>query len=198
MTEDDIRAVFFKNYAGGDLNEELIICLVEIDWTIVKKLTQGQERFRPDDIINTVLQARSRMCLFEGIEQSAERIIPDLYFDYFDFVLDAVAKVASFLIDNYETLDSWFRTQVPVESLESTRKFVTEKIDEKRYYGNRSFLPREVLFYSLFLNGTLAAIFGKETVNEIIREHNEALPVLKMCGDEALALNNLDPNKTAN
>src|SRR3989344_1107396 len=193
MTEKEVREIFFKNFLGGDLNEELIACEYEIYQKVVGKLADKQNRF--EDILVMIDRSQCLAILFGSLNNGSVYFVPITYFVYLDELRETTARISDYLLINYDATSSWFKERFDRENLVDIGEAISLKIDSEKVDGNKSFTSIEIQMYLEICNIALIAIFGEDTVRKLIDELNKCLAVLRLCQREAQKLNELDTSK---
>lgn len=195
MTEKEVRTIFFKNFSGDDMNEELISCRYEIFDSVVRELVD--EENRPEKILGTINRAQCLAILFANADSEVIYLVPINYFAYIDELRDKIVKISAYLLVNYDSTDDpWFKEKFTRENLLEIGYELSLKIRlEKKSNNIRSFNSMEIQAYLEFLNVALVFIFGEDMFKKIIKELNHCMAVLRLCQYEAQKLEELDPSK---
>lgn len=189
MTEETVRAVFFKNYSGGDLNETLMSTIEQISMMIIMKRVERSESL--PEIVRTITKGKSLISLFGGMIVGTNFDVPANYLTYFDQIHKAIVDVIRYTRDNLETLDPWFRERFKEEQLGSIMANITLLIEKKAQSPDnvRTFNPDELRLYDELFSMGLISIIGPENFLKYAEEYNKCAAVLRQCQKEYQVLN---------
>ena len=188
MTESDVRALFFKNYSGKDLNEDLIVTIQEVSMIIIRKSVEHPESL--PDIVEKIMTAKNRLGLFAGMMKGVNPTVPMRYLDYFDEIRKTMVDVVRYTRDNLDHMDAWFKDRFHKDQLEMISRELEASIERaaQRPANIRAFYSGEIILYDEFFSAALIGILGKELFVEFAKEYNESLAVLRQCQRETEVL----------
>ncbi|MEK7603978.1 MAG: hypothetical protein AAB461_02560 [Patescibacteria group bacterium] len=194
MTEEAVRTIFFKNFLGGNLNEELLSCKYEIFQSVIQELTCEQDR--PEEILGMINRAHCLAIIFASIDRETIYLVPIDYLEYIDELREKLVKISDYLHTNYDSTDPLFKEKFTQKNIIEIEYEIYSKIQSEKMDNNiRSFNSMEIQAYLEFLNIALVAIFGEDMFRKIIKELNKCMAVLRLCQYEAKKLEQLDPSK---
>lgn len=185
MTEKDVRAVFFKNFSGHDLNEDLMLTAQEISMMTIREGTEHPESL--PDIVEKIVIAKNRLGLFLGMTSGVNPTVPMKYLDYFDEIRKTMIDAVRYTRDNLEHMDLWFRERFKINELEGISREMETIIERAAQMpaNIRAFRSGEIRLYDEFFGSALAGILGKELFLKYAKEYNESLVVLRQCQKES-------------
>ena len=189
MTEEDVRAMFLKNYSGRSLNEALRETSEEIALAILAKVVE------PDalpDIVKKIIGGRSRVGLFMAmfLKGTVNFVAPPTYIFHFDHIHKAMLDTINYMRDNYEAAHQFFKEQLTKEDLKMMSGDISEAIEKPTGLPanvrgvNFAELKKEDEFFSFALVG----ILGVERFQKYAEEYNKCVAVLRRCQEECKAL----------
>lgn len=194
MTEKGVRTIFFKNFLGGNLNEELLSCKYEIFQSVIQELTCEQNR--PEEILDMINRAHCLAIIFASADSRTIYLVPIDYLEYIDELREKIVKISDYLHMNYDSTDPLFKEKFTQKNIFEVGYEISSKIQLEKLCDNiRSFNSMEIQAYLEFLNVALVAIFGEDMFKKIIKELNKCMAVLRLCQYEAKKLEQLDPSE---
>ncbi len=189
MTESDVRALFFKNYSVGDLNEALIASMEEISMAIIREVVEEPESL--PEIVRTIAVGKSHIALFRGMKNETKLLL--VQENYYLFSLDTICKamtdVVRYTRDNLETMKPWFRERFKKEHLEAILNEIVSAIEmtSERPANTRTFNPNTIKFYDEFFSTALVGIIGPDNFMKYLKEYNRCVKTLRQCQAESKA-----------
>lgn len=188
MTDENVRAVFFKNYSNDDLNHALMASIEEIMLTIIKESAEQPESL--SEIIRTIVVGKSHAALFMGIKTETLLIVQtNDYLIRFDQVRKAMVGVVKYTLNNHETMNDWFRERFDKKHLTLMLNEMTFSIEKaaERPANVRTFHSSELKLYDEFFTTALIGIIGVERFKKYAEEYNRCAAVLRQCQIECRA-----------
>lgn len=202
MTEEAVRAIFFKHYSGNisdwdALNEALMKTSEEVFMRTMAAHTEPGEVL--PDILETIAQGRSRIGLFLAMFQQGEALpsVPMSFVERFDHVRKAMLDTVNYMRKNYHVVDPWFRKKFDMESLNMMEGDMSEAIEKPTGLpaNVRGVNFNELNLEEEFFVSALVGILGVERFNECADEFNLYNKVLRQCQMECRILENMPPIK---
>lgn len=198
MTEENVRAIFFKNYSGDlsgqdDLNKALIATFQEITLALLTKHAKGETL---PDIVKTIVSGRSRLGLFAAMFMNGQKgraSVPMSYILHFDQMRKAMLDAVNYTHDNYEAMQPEFRQWFTKEALKTMSGDMSEAIEKPtglpaNVRGVRlDELNREEEFFVKALIG----IIGAERFQKYADEQNRCNKTLRRCQAECMLLRDM-------
>lgn len=182
MTEDAVRAVFFKNYDGGHPNEALMMSVEQIVVAIIREGAEQPESL--PEIIGAIAIGKSRIALFARMADGVRAAVPMHHLAYFDQIRKAMTDVVRYTRDNLEAMSPWFRERFTKEDLESISSEMASAMERSagRYTSNvRAFHSGELKLYEEFFNKALIGIIGPDKFQAYAKEFNKCANTLRQC-----------------
>ena len=197
MTEESVRAVFFKNYSEtDDLNEALMLSVHDISMALIKGIIENPESL--PIIVDDIMTARSRIGLFKALAKKKSPSVPMIYLDYFDQIRKAVIDATKYARENHGSMDSWFTDRFKIEELKEILSELESAIERSALETPadvRVFNSGEIMLYNEFFSSVLVGILGEEQFKKFSMEFNNCTKTLRLCQSECKALNKPDRTK---
>ena len=204
VTEETVRAIFFKHYSGDVsdrhvLNEALLKASKEIFMTIVATYVER------DDVLTNVLRSiahgRGLIDLFMDLfrapfERKEEGSLlvsaPIIFVRRLDQIHKMMLVTVNYMRNHYDTVDPWFRKKFDMKALNMIAGDISEAINKSKG------LPANVRNVNLdelnlgenFFVSALVGILGVERFKKFTDEYNPCMKVLKQCRVECQILEN--------
>ncbi len=197
MTEEAVRAIFFKNYSGGSLNEALIATIEELSLAVIRECV-GEERVLPD-IVKTIEIGKSRIGLFGRIKDGVSPMLPMSFIVHFDEIRKAMVDVLVYMHDNFEAADPAFRQSFTKEDLADMASEITLAMEKggQRPVNVRAFHSSELMLYDEIFDQALMGIIGLEPYQRFAQEYNRCTTVLEQCQTQGQLLRHMKPGKAS-